>query len=53
MGRPLRLVFRAALFHMASRGDRGEAIYEDDEARERFLEIRGRVTICSSATRRS
>ena len=53
MSRPLRLKFCGHSYHVSSRGDRREAIYEDDEDRERFLEIRGRVTISSSATRRS
>ena len=43
MSRPLRLEFCGALYHVTSRGDRREAIYEDDEDRERFLEILGRV----------
>ena len=43
MSRPLRLEFCGALYHVTSRGDRGETIYEDDEDRERFLQILGRV----------
>ena len=53
MSRPLRLEFCGHSYRVSSRGDRREAIYEDDEDRERFLEIRARVTISSSATRRS
>lgn len=37
MARPLRIEFAGALYHITSRGDRGEAIYEDDEDRELFL----------------
>jgi REP element-mobilizing transposase RayT len=37
MARPLRIEFSGALYHITSRGDRREAIYEDDEDREVFL----------------
>lgn len=37
MARPLRIEFQGALFHVTSRGDRREPIYEDDEDREMFL----------------
>src|SRR5574338_76778 len=43
MSRPLRLEFSGALYHVTSRGDRREAIYEDDEDRALFLEVLGRV----------
>jgi len=43
MSRPLRLEFCGPLYHVTSRGDRREAICEDDEDRARFLEILGRV----------
>ncbi len=39
MARPIRIEFCGALYHVTSRGDRREAIYEDDEDRSRFLEI--------------
>lgn len=39
MARPLRIEFEGALYHVISRGDRQEAIYEDDEDRERFLGV--------------
>lgn len=39
MTRPLRLEFPNALYHVTSRGDRRENIYEDDEDREKFLEL--------------
>ena len=38
MARPLRIEFAGTLYHLTSRGDRREAIYEDDEDREAFLE---------------
>lgn len=38
MARPVRLEFGGALYHVTARGDRREAIYEDDVDRERFLE---------------
>jgi len=43
MARPLRIEFPGALYHLTSRGDRREAIYEDDEDRQRFLAILGEV----------
>ena len=39
MARPIRLEFSGALYHVTSRGDRREAIYEDDADRERFLAV--------------
>ncbi len=39
MSRPLRLEFSDALYHITSRGDRREDIYEDDADRELFLEV--------------
>ncbi len=39
MSRPLRLQFPHALYHVTARGDRREAIYEDDLDRQLFLEI--------------
>ncbi len=43
MARPIRIEFCGALYHVTSRGDRREAIYEDDEDRSRFLEILAQV----------
>lgn len=43
MARPIRIEFSGALYHITSRGDRREAIYEDDTDRERFLEVLGKV----------
>ena len=43
MSRPLRLEFPNALYHITSRGDRREDIYEDDEDRRIFLDIFGKV----------
>ena len=37
MARPLRIEFSGALYHVTSRGDRREAIFEDDEDRLIFL----------------
>ena len=34
MTRPLRLKFAGALYHVTSRGERREDIYEDDEDRQ-------------------
>jgi REP element-mobilizing transposase RayT len=43
MARPLRLEFEGALYHVTSRGDRRENIYEDDGDRSSFLDILGEV----------
>jgi len=39
MARPLRIEFPGALYHVTSRGDRQELIFEDDEDRTGFLAI--------------
>ncbi len=39
MARPLRIEFSGALYHVTSRGDRREPIFEDDEDRLKFLNI--------------
>jgi REP element-mobilizing transposase RayT len=38
MARKLRIQYPGAIYHVMSRGDRREAIFEDDEDRERLLE---------------
>ena len=43
MARPLRLEFPNALYHITSRGDRREDIYEDDKDRIIFLTTLGKV----------
>lgn len=43
MARQLRIEFEGALYHVTSRGDRREAIYEDDADREQFLAVLGQV----------
>ena len=43
MARPLRLEFACALYHVTSRGDRREDIYDSDADRELFLSILGDV----------
>ncbi|OQW67143.1 MAG: addiction module toxin RelE [Proteobacteria bacterium ST_bin11] len=43
MTRPLRLEFPNALYHITSRGDRREDIYEDVEDRLIFLSLLGKV----------
>lgn len=39
MARPLRLELAGGLYHVTSRGDRGEDIYRDDEDREAWLRV--------------
>jgi len=39
----LRIEFAGALYHITSRGDRREAIYDDDEDREVFLAVLAEV----------
>lgn len=43
MTRPIRIEFPGALYHVTARGDRREAIFDDDDDRERFLDILGQV----------
>ena len=43
MARPLRIEYSGALYHVTSRGDRREAIYEDDQDRRAFLTVLGDV----------
>jgi len=39
VARPVRIEFAGAVYHVTSRGDRHEAIYEDDEDRYAYLKI--------------
>ena len=39
MARPLRIEFPGAVYHVTSRGDRREAIFEDDDDRHTFLAV--------------
>ena len=39
MARPLRIEFPGAVYHVTSRGDRREAIFEDDADREALLGV--------------
>jgi REP element-mobilizing transposase RayT len=43
MARPLRIEYPGALYHITSRGDRHEAIFDDDQDRTAFLKILGEV----------
>ena len=43
MTRPLRLEFEGALYHVTSRGNRRENIYENDIDRLRFISVLGNV----------
>lgn len=43
MARPLRLEFAGALYHVTSRGDRQDDIYESDDDRLRFLSVLAEV----------
>lgn len=43
MTRPLRIEFDGAVYHITSRGDRREPIYEDDDDREMFLGVLAEV----------
>lgn len=43
MARPIRIEFSGALYHVTSRGDRREAIYDDDADRACFLDVLGQV----------
>ena len=39
MARPLRIEFPGAVYHVTSRGDRREKIFDDDDDRETFLAV--------------
>ena len=41
MGRPLRIEYAGAIYHVMNRGDRREAIFRDDSDRQRFLATLG------------
>ena len=41
MSRPLRIEFPGAIYHVTSRGDRREPIFDDDADRQMFLETVG------------
>lgn len=43
MARPLRLEYAGAIYHVTSRGDRREPIYDDDEDRSQWLDILSNV----------
>ncbi|HXG49937.1 MAG TPA: transposase, partial [candidate division Zixibacteria bacterium] len=43
MARPLRIEYSGALYHVTSRGDRQEPIFEDDGDRRAFLDLLGEV----------
>lgn len=43
MARPLRIEYPGALYHVTSRGDRQEAIFDDDQDRTAFLNILAEV----------
>ncbi len=43
MSRPLRIEFPGALYHVTARGNRRQAIYEDDADRQLFLSVLGDV----------
>lgn len=43
MARRPRIEFAGAFYHVISRGDYGEAIYQDDEDQKRFLMCVGEV----------
>ena len=53
MARPLRIEYPGALYHVTSRGDRREPIYEDSTDRSIFLQLLGEIInnfrwICTS-----
>ena len=45
MARPLRIEFPGALYHVTARGDRQEAIFDDDQDRQAFLKLLGEVVL--------
>ena len=45
MARPLRLEFAGACYHVTSRGDRQEPIFDDDRDRLAFLDLLGKEVL--------
>ncbi len=45
MVRPLRIEYPGALYHVTSRGDRQETIFDDDQDRTAFLNVLGEVVL--------
>lgn len=43
MARPLRIEFPGAIYHVTSRGDRRETIFDDDQDRHAFLSVVGQA----------
>ncbi|SDY83750.1 transposase [Nitrosomonas sp. Nm33] len=39
MARPIRLEFSNGLYHVMSRGNGGEAIFDEDEDKQQFLDL--------------
>jgi putative transposase len=44
MARPLRIEFPGAVYHVTSRGDRREPIFDDDQDRHAFLNVIAQAT---------
>ncbi len=44
MARSMRIEFPGAVYHVTSRGDRREAIYDDDQDAQRFMAVLGQAT---------
>ena len=47
MARKLRVQYPGAIYHLMSRGDRREPIFEDDSDRQRFVETLGEACVRS------
>jgi len=45
MARKLRVEYAGAIYHVMNRGDRREAIFDDDQDRERFLGTLGEACV--------
>lgn len=43
MARPLRIEYPGALYHVTARGDRQEAIFDDDQDRQTLLKLLGEM----------
>jgi hypothetical protein len=41
MARKIRVEYPGAIYHVMNRGDRREALFKDDEDRQRFLNVNG------------
>jgi hypothetical protein len=50
MGRPIRILYGGAVYHVKACGSHGQEILQDDWEQQRFLKTLGETRKCSSAS---